>query len=99
MEPESYNFDDVSMEAGNGDVQMTPAPGTSAVEMSPAYATPLSRSGSQPDERAGSIRDSVGLLFVREGTEYCRGVIKLDGPIKWCTKSPKVCAARGPDSC
>jgi hypothetical protein len=59
------------------------------------FSTPVSRSASQVDESAGEEDGSkVGLLLVVSPDVYCGGVIKSDGPTKWCTRARRDCTVK-----
>ena len=52
----------------------------------------LSRASSQAAKGGGNSKEiKVGLLYVQEDSEYCRGVIGGGAPIRWCTKPPSDC--------
>jgi hypothetical protein len=59
------------------------------------FSTPVSQSASQVEESAGEEDGSkVGLLLVVSPGVYCGGLIKSDGPTKWCTKAQGDCTVK-----
>jgi hypothetical protein len=83
------------LEMGEGDPGEFRPPSNGTSGSSPVFSTPVSRSASQAERDVGEENGSkVGLLLVVSPRLFCGGLIKSDGPKKWCTRGRELCSVK-----